>query len=167
MLSQPYNFYLYEHYRFGSTVKYALSSWELIQSVKPLLFFIASRPTLGSDQPAMQWVTLGSFSGVKRSGSEADHLPPFSADIKNSCNYTTTWPHVFTAWCIFKHRDNFTLIIAYGQASQKGVYSNVLKWSRIWSLLKILWRNVFAFNLKYCKFSFVSFTCQLSIRSVF
>jgi hypothetical protein len=49
-----------------------------------VLFFIASRPTLGSNQPTMQWVTWGSFSGLKRSGSEADHLRTFSADIKNS-----------------------------------------------------------------------------------
>jgi hypothetical protein len=28
--------------------------------------------------------TRSSFSGIKGSGREADHLPPFSAEIKNS-----------------------------------------------------------------------------------
>jgi hypothetical protein len=37
---------------------------------------------LGHTQPPIQWVP-GAFSlGVKRPGREADHSPPFSAEIK-------------------------------------------------------------------------------------
>jgi hypothetical protein len=53
----------------------------------------------------------GGFSlGVKRPGREADHSPPSSAEVKNAWNYTSTLTdYVFMAWCLVKHRDNFTL----------------------------------------------------------
>jgi hypothetical protein len=34
-------------------------------------------------QPPIQWVRGALSLGVKRSGREADHSPPYSADIKN------------------------------------------------------------------------------------
>jgi hypothetical protein len=38
--------------------------------------------TLGPTQPPIQWVP-GAFSlGIKRSGREADHSPPSSAEVK-------------------------------------------------------------------------------------
>jgi hypothetical protein len=37
----------------------------------------------------------GSFPGVKRPGSEVDHLPPFSAEIRNGWSYTSTPLHGF------------------------------------------------------------------------
>jgi hypothetical protein len=37
--------------------------------------------------PAYQMGTRGSFSGVRRSGREADHSAPSSADVKNACSY--------------------------------------------------------------------------------
>jgi hypothetical protein len=47
--------------------------------------------------------TRGSFSG-----GEADHSPPSSAEVKYAWNYTSTPQYVFIAWCLVKHRDNFT-----------------------------------------------------------
>jgi hypothetical protein len=46
--------------------------------------------------------------GVKWPGSEADHSPPSSAEVKNAWIYTSTPQYAFTAWCLVKHRDNFT-----------------------------------------------------------
>ena len=36
-----------------------------------------------SPQPAVKWVPVIFFSGVKRLGRDVDHLPPFSAKVKN------------------------------------------------------------------------------------
>jgi hypothetical protein len=45
-------------------------------------FDTMSRPVLGPTQPPIQWV-LGAISlGVKRPRREADHSPPFSAEVK-------------------------------------------------------------------------------------
>jgi hypothetical protein len=46
--------------------------------------------------------------GVQRPGCEADfHLVPKS---KNAWSYTSALPYVFMAWCLVKHRDNFTFL---------------------------------------------------------
>jgi hypothetical protein len=33
---------------------------------------------------------------------------PYSAEVKNACSCTSTYPYVFMAWCLFTHKDNFT-----------------------------------------------------------
>jgi hypothetical protein len=38
---------------------------------------------LDPTQLPVRWVTRGSLRGVKRQGSEADHLPPSSAEVNN------------------------------------------------------------------------------------
>jgi urea transporter len=35
-----------------------------------------------------------------------------TAEVKNAWSYTITPPFIFTTWCLIKHRDNFTFIIA-------------------------------------------------------
>jgi hypothetical protein len=41
---------------------------------------------------------VGSFSpAVKRPGRKAEHSPPASTEIKNTCIYTSTPPYVFMA----------------------------------------------------------------------
>jgi hypothetical protein len=47
--------------------------------VKNFLFSTSSRPAVGSTQPPIQWVP-----GVKRSGREADHSSPGSAEVKKN-----------------------------------------------------------------------------------
>jgi hypothetical protein len=42
----------------------------------------ASRPALGPTQPPIQWVSEALSLGVKQPGSEADHSPPSSAEVK-------------------------------------------------------------------------------------
>jgi hypothetical protein len=45
--------------------------------------------------------------GVKRSRLEACHSPPYSTNVKNTTNYTSTLHYVFMAWYIvIKDRDN-------------------------------------------------------------
>jgi hypothetical protein len=49
-----------------------------------------------------------SSRGGKQTVSESDYSPPSSAVIKNPWIYTSTPPYVFKAWCLIKHRNNFT-----------------------------------------------------------
>jgi hypothetical protein len=54
------------------------------QGQETFLFSTASRPVLGSMEAPIQWVAGTHFLGVKRPRSEADHLSPSSAEVKNS-----------------------------------------------------------------------------------
>jgi hypothetical protein len=84
--------------------------------ITELLFYSASRTAVGPTgptQPPIQWI-LGALSlGVKRLGREADPSPPSSAEVKNALSYTSTPHYVFMAWCLLKHRDNFTFAFTY------------------------------------------------------
>jgi len=46
---------------------------------------------------------------VKLLGREVDHSTPCSAEVKNAWSFTYTPPYPFTPWCLFTHRDHFTL----------------------------------------------------------
>jgi hypothetical protein len=72
------------------------------------LFTTGSRTVVGTTQPPIQWVPGALFLEVKRPRREADHSPPSSAEVKNAWSYTSTPQYVFMAWCLAKHRDNFT-----------------------------------------------------------
>jgi hypothetical protein len=69
------------------------------------------RPALGSTQPPIQWVPGALSLEVKRPGRETDHSLPSSAKFKNVWNYTFTPQYDFMAWCLVKHRDNFTFYL--------------------------------------------------------
>jgi hypothetical protein len=58
--------------------------------------------------------TRDSFPGVKRPGREADHSPPYNAEVKKMWSYTSTSQYAFIAWCSVKkkHSDNFTFTFA-------------------------------------------------------
>jgi hypothetical protein len=56
-----------------------------------------SRLVLGSTHPPIQLVPGALYPGVRRSGREADHSPPISAEVKKSWVYTSTPPYVFMA----------------------------------------------------------------------
>jgi hypothetical protein len=75
------------------------------------LFTTASRTALGPTQPPIQSVPWVFSVRVKRPGREADHSPPSSAEVKNAWSYTSTPQYVFVAWCLVKHRDNFTFYL--------------------------------------------------------
>jgi hypothetical protein len=63
--------------------------------VKNFLFSMSSRPTLGSTQPPIQWVSGALSPGVKRPVREADHSPPTSGKVKKMWIYTSTTPYAF------------------------------------------------------------------------
>jgi hypothetical protein len=77
------------------------------------LFTTTSRTALGPTQPPIQWVPGALSLGVKRLGHEADHSPPSSAKVKNVWSYTSTPQYFFMAWCLVKHRDNFTFTFTF------------------------------------------------------
>jgi hypothetical protein len=71
---------------------------------------------------------------VKRPKSEADHSPPSSAEIKNAWSYTSIPQYVFMAWCLVKHRDNFTFNFYFRNLICKikgevSLYPSITKWS--------------------------------------
>jgi hypothetical protein len=84
-----------------------IGGFESRQGLGIFLFITASRPTLGPTQRPIQWVPGVISLGVKRPGREADHSPPSSAEVKNSCNYTSTSQHAFMAWCSVKAQGQF------------------------------------------------------------
>jgi hypothetical protein len=46
------------------------------------LFTTAPRTALGPIQPPIQWVLEALYLALKRPGSETDHSPPSSAEVK-------------------------------------------------------------------------------------
>jgi hypothetical protein len=42
------------------------------------------------------------FPGLEWPGSQTDHSPPRSAEVKNTCNYISTPPYVFMALYVIK-----------------------------------------------------------------
>jgi hypothetical protein len=67
-----------------------------------------SRKALEPTQPPIQWVPEALSLEVKHLGHGADHSPPSSAKVKNVWSYTSISQYVFMAWCLVKHRNNFT-----------------------------------------------------------
>jgi hypothetical protein len=69
-----------------------LESW---QRQEIFLFSKTSGHAQGPIQPPIQWMQGILSPGLKQSGHEADHLPPFSAVFKNK------WSHMFILFCVF------------------------------------------------------------------
>jgi hypothetical protein len=55
------------------------------------------------------WLWWDFVPGVAQLGYEADHLPPFSAEVKNLWRYTSTPPYALIAWCLIKHGQFYLL----------------------------------------------------------
>jgi hypothetical protein len=68
-----------------------------------IFFSTSSRPALGPTQPPIQWVPKTLSPGVKRTGCEADHSPPTSAERKNTWTYTSTPPYAFMVYCLISY----------------------------------------------------------------
>jgi hypothetical protein len=70
--------------------------------------------SMGVDtQPPIQWVPGILSLGVKRPECEADDSPPSSAEVKNAWSYNSSPQYVFMAWCLVKHKDNFTFTFTF------------------------------------------------------
>jgi hypothetical protein len=68
-----------------------------------ILFTTASRTALGPTQLPILWVPGALSLGVELLGSESDHSPPSSAEVKE-WSYTSTPQYAFMAWCLVKQR---------------------------------------------------------------
>jgi hypothetical protein len=60
--------------------------------LRSFLFSVSSRPALGTTQPPLQWVPETLFLGIKRQEGESYHSLPASAEMKETCIYTSTLP---------------------------------------------------------------------------
>jgi len=96
--------------RFRLNLAYELDDrgFESRQGLGILLFTIESGPAVGPPQPPIQWVSGALSLGLKRPWREADHLPPSSAEVRNTCSYTSTPQYALKAWCLVRQRGNFT-----------------------------------------------------------
>jgi hypothetical protein len=65
----------------------------------------------GATQPPIHWIPWFRSLGVKRPGREADHLPPSSAEFKNTWSYTSTTQNTFMAWCSVKAQGQICLYL--------------------------------------------------------
>jgi hypothetical protein len=84
------------------------------------LIVTASKPALGPTKPPIQWVLRSRSPGIKRTGREANHSPPPSAELRmrgliQPLPYTSLWigaslsiDYVCMVWYFVEHRDNFT-----------------------------------------------------------
>jgi hypothetical protein len=86
------------------------------------LFTTAPRTSQGPNTPPIQWGQALSL-GVKRPGREADHSPHLVPRSKNEWSYTSTPQYAFMAWCLVKHRDNFTFTCTFTSATRRSLVS--------------------------------------------
>jgi hypothetical protein len=83
--------------------------FESRQGLGIFLFTTASRPALRPTQPPIQ-CTSGALSlRLKRLRHEADQSPPHRTRMRGAIPSLPLY--VFMAWCLVKHRDNFTFTI--------------------------------------------------------
>jgi hypothetical protein len=75
-------------------------------------FTTASRPALGPTQLPIQWVPGTLSLGVKLSGRETEHSPPYSDEVKNAWSYTSTLQYAFMVWCSVKAQRQLYLYLS-------------------------------------------------------
>jgi hypothetical protein len=78
----------------GIVMGYGLEGWGSIPGRGKIFLFTASRPTLGTIQPSIQWVPVAISLGVKRPECEADHSHLFSAKVMNG-GAIPQLPHIY------------------------------------------------------------------------
>jgi hypothetical protein len=76
----------------GIALGYGLDDWgfESLQELGIFLLTTASRTTQGPTKPTIKRVKGALSRRVRRPGSEADHRPQSSAEVKNARRYTST-----------------------------------------------------------------------------
>jgi hypothetical protein len=67
----------------------------------------------------MQWILETLPSGIKQFGYEVDHSVPSSSEFNYAWSYTSAPQYIFKAWCLFKHRDNFSPFLTYIPSFEK------------------------------------------------
>jgi hypothetical protein len=100
--------YIFMYYDWDTGWTIGVLGFDSRRELGIFIFTTASRTALGPTQPPIQGVPGALSLGVKRPGREADNSPPSSAEVKNAWSCTSTPPNIFKAWCLVKHRDNFT-----------------------------------------------------------
>lgn len=56
---------------------------------------------LGAPSPAVKWPQ----------GTHHGHSPPLPTEVRNPWSQTFTYPNIFMAWCLIKHRDKCTVTL--------------------------------------------------------
>jgi hypothetical protein len=83
----------------GIATGYGLDDWKVGVRVPvgSRIFSTSSRPALGPTQPLIKWVPGALSPGLNRPGSEADHSPSTSAEVRKVWIYMSTPPCAFMA----------------------------------------------------------------------
>ena len=75
-----------------------------------VLFSTPFRPVLGPIQPPIKTVPGGLLSGANRKNNRLTTYFHLGASLRMSCAMQHLPPHIFTAWCLINHKDNFTFL---------------------------------------------------------
>jgi hypothetical protein len=104
--------YVYMNDKLHAIYTIGVLGFDSRQGLGIFLFATASRTALWSTQPPIQWVPGDLSFGVKRTGREADHPRPTSAEVKEWVELYLHSPNT-PSWrgAQLKHKDNFTLYI--------------------------------------------------------
>jgi hypothetical protein len=92
-----------------------------------------SRPALGPTPPPIQWIPGALSPGLKRSGREADHPSPTSAEVKKIWIYTFIPPYAFMAQCLISqvqgqfYLKTLTMLVKMTLTSRRKSLHNVLR----------------------------------------
>jgi hypothetical protein len=92
-------------------------------------FSLHQRVQNGPTQPPVQWVPGALSLGVKRSGREAHHSPPSSAEVKEWVELYLHSP-IAPSWrgAQLKHRDNFTFTFIVSGIYSEGKAAGTWSW---------------------------------------
>jgi hypothetical protein len=100
-------------------ISYWVDNWDSIPGIGRD-FFSPPDPDRPRDPSSLLLIPGALSPGVQRPGSEADHSPPSSAEVKNAWSYTSTPKYFFIVRYLVKHRNNVIFT-----SCKKTVYSAV------------------------------------------
>jgi hypothetical protein len=119
------------------------------------IFAVASRPTLGTICPPIQWVSGALTPGVSRPGREADHSPHLVPRLRMPRAVLQLPQYVFMAWCLVVPREKFTftyscngIMRGWGiMHAQRKREMYTIFWKEILRLMNRCWKNVIKLGL--------------------